>query len=108
MKFLDKDGQIVDGEPMTDEQVEQRELIVKYIHEKVCQGAYHSKVSRNYDKPSCETVANFLITKFQMTALDGVNLNREVELAVEENAPRAIEPPAPQPTPELTADEILF
>jgi len=93
MKFLNENGEVVEGIPLTDEQLAFREKIRAFVHEKVCGGSYHTTWDRKNNSPNCDLVANFLVTKFKITPLEGVDFNKEIADAVEANAPRYIETP---------------
>jgi hypothetical protein len=58
MKFLKEDGSIEEGFALSDVQVERRQKIQDFLHEKVCSGYYHSP----YGTPAkCGSLANQLI-----------------------------------------------
>lgn len=58
MKFLNEEGKIVEGTPLTDEQVDQRERLITYFHDTVCKGKYHG----TYDTLNCEILATAYVT----------------------------------------------
>jgi hypothetical protein len=89
MQFIDKDGQLQDGTPLTEEQVRVRKQILYFTHEKVCGGGYHSSYDRRMNVIKCEAVANFFITKFQLVPLDGTDMDKEIDSAVSENSPQS-------------------
>ena len=94
MKFIDKNGEVVEGTPLSNEQVKLREHIQKYVHEKVCRGSFHSSYDRTCGGVSCEKVANYFITNFKLTPLDGVDFDKDITAAEAENAPQCIEKPS--------------
>ncbi len=58
MKFLNEEGKIVEGTPLTDEQVEQRERLIAHLHQTICKGRYHT----SYDAMLCEILATDFVT----------------------------------------------
>lgn len=95
MKFLTPEGKIVEGEPLTETQIAQRAELVEYLHHEACANSYHSGYERR-DGVKCERIANFFITKFTITPLDGATLRLN---PVEEKEPLAIEAPTPAEIP---------
>ncbi len=65
MKFLKEDGTVDDGTPLTDRQVDTLERFTEYIHEHVCNGAYHG----SYGRKPCRDTANDLIPKLDDSAV---------------------------------------
>lgn len=106
MQFLNAEGQLVEGFPLTPEQVRQHALMRDLIHEKVCGHSYHSDYDRRYHGVQCEKIAHYLITTFTFTPIEGTTLEFEVAKAQTENAPHAIEAPT---TPVVAiADDPAF
>ena len=92
MKFLKEDGKIEEGVALSDVQVERRQRIEDFLHEKVCSG-YHSP----YGSPAkCALLANQLIVT--LTALGEAELSRAID---------ALTPKAEEPKPELTVVEPI-
>lgn len=73
MKFLKKDGTIEEGIPLTDRGVT-IELLVRYLHAKVCYNAYHG----TYGKKPCVEAANFLVSKLNDSAMDSIRQSLSV------------------------------
>lgn len=94
MKFINKDGEVVDGTPLNDEQVKLREQIRKYVHEKVCGGRYHSSYDRTTGGLICENVANYFVTNFKLIPLPGVDIDKDIAIAEKENAPDELPEPS--------------
>lgn len=70
MKFITKDGQILDGDPLSEVQMAQRAELVEYFHSQFCRGIYHPSHERRNGQVRCESVASALVTKIQFTALN--------------------------------------
>ena len=80
MQFLNSKGILEEGEPLSDVQIAQRKAIIDYLHVRLCSGYAHSDYSRRTDgAPNCEALANFFITKFDLTAKPDLDLKREAE-----------------------------
>ena len=74
MKFLKEDGKIEEGVALSERQVEQRQKIEDFLHEKVCSG-YHSV----YGSPAkCASLANQLIVLLNAPA--AAELARVIEI----------------------------
>ena len=79
MQFLNSKGILEEGEPLDNIQIAQRKAIIDYLHVRLC-GYAHSDYSRRTDgTPDCEAIANFFITKFDLTAKPNLDLKRETE-----------------------------
>jgi hypothetical protein len=65
MKFINQDGKVVDGAPLTDRQASAIERLEEYLHEKVCGNSHHG----TYSKKLCAEVARELISKLDDSAV---------------------------------------
>ena len=65
MKFLKEDGKIEEGVALSDVQVERRQKIEDFLHEKVCSG-YHSVYGTS---AKCASLANQLIVLLNAPAV---------------------------------------
>ena len=68
MKFLNANGQIEDGTPLSDEEAQKLEEVEEFLHVMVCKGSYHPGYE---DQPRCKKAANVLITCFDITGKQG-------------------------------------
>jgi hypothetical protein len=82
MKFLKPDGSIEDGEPLTDEQAELREMMERFLHIEVCHNAYHSSLGVE----PCRQAANFLALK--TTGITPQSAADNLKAAVEARMPK--------------------
>lgn len=103
MKFLNENGEVVEGVALTETQVILRQEILKFVHEKACKSAYHSSHDRRYGNVSCEQIANFFVTKFSISPLPGTDLAAEIKKAEAENSPQAIPEALSSPVAPLEA-----
>lgn len=60
MKFINKDGKIEEGIPLTEQQVRWRKNLVEYFHLEACNGSYHAYYESSPRK--CEKLANACVT----------------------------------------------
>ena len=93
MKFLKEDGKIEEGVALSERQVEQRQKIEDFLHEKVCSG-YHSVYGTS---AKCALLDNQLIVK--MNALSTAGLEQVIDGLMPK--------PEPEPVPEIAVVEPL-
>ena len=93
MKFLKEDGKIEEGFALSERQVEQRQKIEDFLHEKVCSG-YHSVYGTS---AKCALLANQLIVK--MNALTTAGLEHVLDGLMPK--------PEPEPVPEIAVVEPI-
>ncbi len=91
MKFLKEDGKIEEGIALNDRQVEQRQKIEDFLHEKVCSG-YHSVYGTS---AKCALLANQLIVLLNAPAA------AELARVIDSLMPK----PEPEPVPEIAVVE---
>jgi hypothetical protein len=98
MKFINEDGKIIEGIPLTDQQAEQRDRLVVYFHEEACGGSYHGTYSNSERK--CEKLSNAFVTGEMAKIAEGLSEGQVVEPITE---------PAPEPasTP-VPVDDVPF
>jgi hypothetical protein len=108
MYFLNDKGELLQGEPLTNEQKGMYDDLKALFHEKVC-GGYHPSYS-----PKCEFLAVYFVQHFNIEPKGELSFAGLTEEAAEENAPKFIvEVPAPpqpapvQPTPVAPEDEEI-
>ena len=106
MKFLNAEGQLVEGTSLTEEQVSLRAKICAFVHEEVCGGTYHSQYDRKNYGLKCEQVANYFITHFTLTPLTDTNLEVDTAELERKNQPEPAEIPV-VPVP-MTEDSGPF
>lgn len=93
MKFLKEDGTIEEGFLLSDLQVEQRQQIADFLHEKVCQNSCHSTYG---SKAKCVEVANQLIANLDYLVVAG--MTRAIDALTPKPEPEPI-PVVPVPAP---------
>jgi hypothetical protein len=105
MKFLKEDGTIEEGVLLSDLQVEQRQQIEDFLHEKVCRDSFHSTYG---SKAKCAEVANQLIANLDYLVVAG--LTRVIDALTPKPEPEPIlAVPVPEPVIDLAvhAAEIV-
>lgn len=96
MHIIDKDGQLREGFPLTEEQIKQRKQILDYVHQAVCGGDTHASWDiKYYGMPKCEALANFFVTSYTLTPLPNTDIEARTAELENENCPKATEPLTP-------------
>ena len=100
MYFLNEKGELLQGEPLTDQEKAAYDDLVALCHEKVC-GGYHSVYDRK-----CEKLAVYFVKHFNIEPKGELSIAGLAEEAAKENAPIPV--PAPvEPAPAEAEDEEI-
>lgn len=94
MKFLNEKGKIVEGVPLTDEQIAQRERLIAYFHDNCC-NTYHGV----YGERGCEQMATDYVTG-KLIEVASKQPDPETELPVTIEVVEPITAPINLPDPE--------
>ena len=96
MKFLNEKGKIVEGLPLTDEQIIQRERLISYFHENCCHN-YHGV----YGERGCEQMATDYVTGKLIEVANAQPEPEPAPLLIEVVEPiiADIQLPTPEPPP---------
>jgi len=102
MKFLNNNGEIEEGTPLTDTTVAVRYNLERYLHVTACKNTYHA----SYEKTrGCRDAANFLAVIF--TTLDCGVAAAKLEAAVEDLFPKPVAISDSEPNPVPVAEKEL-
>ena len=100
MYFLNEKGELLQGEPLTNQEKATYDDLVALCHEKVC-GGYHSIYDRK-----CEKLAVYFVKHFNFEPKGELSIVGLTAEAAKENV--SVEVPAPvQPAPAEPKDEEI-
>lgn len=68
MKFLNSKGEVVEGTPLTDKQIQLLERFTETLHEKLCKNSYYG----TYSPKPCAEFANDLVPKLDDSAAQSI------------------------------------